>query len=54
MCCLLKDPASTLSRLYFPCLLSHDACMQEDMYSFVSIADDQTTKGKGTVVVNDA
>lgn len=29
-------------------------CEQEDMYSFVTVADDQTTKGKGTVVVQDA
>ena len=27
---------------------------QEDMYSYVTIADDQSTKGKGTVVVQDA
>jgi hypothetical protein len=27
------------------------ACPQEDMYSFVTYADDQTTKGKGTSVV---
>jgi hypothetical protein len=29
-------------------------CPQEEMYSFVTVADDQTTKGKGTVVVNDS
>lgn len=27
--------------------------LQEEMYSFVTIADDQATKGKGTVVVQD-
>ncbi len=26
---------------------------QEKMYSFVTVADDQSTKGKGTVVVQD-
>ncbi|GFH28711.1 uncharacterized protein HaLaN_27249 [Haematococcus lacustris] len=26
----------------------------EEMYSFVTVAEDQTTKGKGTVVVNDS
>ncbi|KAJ9532282.1 hypothetical protein QJQ45_010416 [Haematococcus lacustris] len=28
--------------------------LQEEMYSFVTVAEDQTTKGKGTVVVNDS
>ncbi len=27
---------------------------QEEMYSFVTVAEDATTKGKGTVVVQDA
>ncbi len=27
---------------------------QEDMYSFVTVAEDQTTKGKGTAIVQDA
>lgn len=27
---------------------------QEEMYSFVSVAQDQTTKGKGPVVVQDS
>ena len=26
-------------------------CLQEDMYSFVTYADDQATKGKGTAIV---
>ncbi len=26
---------------------------QEEMYSFVTMAEDQTTKGKSTVIVND-
>lgn len=29
-------------------------CLQEEMYSFVTVADDQTTKGKGTTIVQDA
>uniref|UniRef100_A0A7R9Z2G4 60S ribosomal protein L31 n=1 Tax=Chlamydomonas euryale TaxID=1486919 RepID=A0A7R9Z2G4_9CHLO len=31
-----------------------DEDAKEDMYAFVTVADDQTTKGKGTVVVADA
>lgn len=27
------------------------ALLQEDMYSYVTYADDQTTKGKGTAIV---
>jgi hypothetical protein len=27
---------------------------QEEMYSYVTVAEDQNTKGKGTVVVQDA
>ena len=38
-----------------PCLpRTATATVQEEMYSFVTIADDQATKGKGTVVVQDA
>lgn len=36
------------------CLPACPALMQEEMYSFVTVADDQLTKGKGTVVVADA
>lgn len=32
----------------------HAATQQEEMYAFVSVAADQATKGKGTVVVQDA
>lgn len=28
--------------------------MQEEMYSFVTVAEDQATKGKGTTIVQDA
>ena len=28
--------------------------LQEEMYSFVTVAEDQTTKNKGTVVVQDS
>ncbi|KAG1667427.1 hypothetical protein FOA52_006348 [Chlamydomonas sp. UWO 241] len=31
-----------------------DEDAKEDMYSFVTVADDQSTKGKGVVVVADA
>ncbi|KXZ49903.1 hypothetical protein GPECTOR_19g354 [Gonium pectorale] len=31
-----------------------DEDAKEEMYSFVTVAEDQTTKGKGTVVVQDA
>lgn len=31
-----------------------DEDAKEEWYSFVTVADDQTTKGKGTTVVNDA
>lgn len=35
-----------------PCLM---ACvlLQEEMYSYVTVADDQTTKGKGVTIVED-
>jgi hypothetical protein len=29
-------------------------CLQEEMYSFVTAAQDQTLKGKGTTVVQDS
>ena len=28
--------------------------VQEEMYSYVTVADDQTTKGKGTVIVDES
>uniref|UniRef100_A0A7S0S2W3 60S ribosomal protein L31 n=1 Tax=Chlamydomonas leiostraca TaxID=1034604 RepID=A0A7S0S2W3_9CHLO len=31
-----------------------DEDAKEEMYSFVTVADDQTTKGKGTTIVQDA
>jgi hypothetical protein len=36
-------------------LSDNDFCwvMQEEMYSYVTICDDQTTKGKGTVLVEE-
>ena len=38
-----------------PCLpCTASSTVQEEMYSVVTIADDQATKGKGTVVVQDA
>lgn len=41
--CLCADNATVCTR-----------DVQEEMYSFVTVADDQTTKGKGVNVVDDA
>jgi hypothetical protein len=36
------------------CLACCCCCLQEEMYSFVTAAADQTLKGKGTTVVQDS
>ena len=35
-------------------MLTDTRCPQEDMYSYVTVADDQTFKGKGTTLVEES
>lgn len=35
------------------CLKGAEVGLQEEMYSYVTVCDDQTTKGKGTVLVEE-
>jgi large subunit ribosomal protein L31e len=50
---LIQD-CMQFARSHMPQLTYSFVCLQEEMYSFVTVAEDQTTKGKGPVVVNEA
>ena len=50
-CLSLTRPATTIKHST-DSKYSHSVCLQEDMYSYVTVADDQQFKGKGTEVVD--